>query len=141
MVIRSEVHSWLWAMEGTCCLSRPMYENQSEKKLAKQLLFVCLSELPSKRNRCERANDRYWHEAADQVGVRFQPDIEPTSPNDRVCSTGLKEHSRDLPTGLSQRLGDGNVVSSLLAWMAPTGGSHGKPYRTKKILSQAARRG
>jgi hypothetical protein len=20
MVIRSEVHSWLWAMEGTCCL-------------------------------------------------------------------------------------------------------------------------
>src|SRR5215467_3070500 len=49
MVVRSEVHSWLWAMEGTCCLSRPMCEKQLEKRLAKQLLFVCLSELPSKR--------------------------------------------------------------------------------------------
>src|SRR5262249_34439382 len=51
MDIHSEVHSWLWAMEGTCCLSRPMCGNQLEKKLAKQLLFVCLSELPSKRSR------------------------------------------------------------------------------------------
>ena len=55
MVTRSEVHSWLWAMEGTCCLLRPMCENQLEKKLAKQLLFVCLSELPSKRSRSERS--------------------------------------------------------------------------------------
>src|SRR5262245_24775894 len=55
MVTRSEVHSWLWAMEGTCCLSRPMCENQLEKKLAKQLRSVCLSELPSKRNRRERS--------------------------------------------------------------------------------------
>jgi hypothetical protein len=55
MDIHSEVHSWLWAMEGTCCLSRPMCGNQLEKKLAKQLLFVCLSELPSKRSRWERS--------------------------------------------------------------------------------------
>src|SRR6516162_5427138 len=67
MVIRSEVHSWLWAMEGTCCLSRPMCENQLEKKLAKQLLFVCLRELPSKRNRWERSQRRYWQEAADSI--------------------------------------------------------------------------
>ena len=46
--IRSEVHSWLWAMGGTCCLSKPICENQLEKKSGKQLLFVCLSDLPSK---------------------------------------------------------------------------------------------
>ena len=55
MDIHSEVHSWLWAMEGTCCLLRPMCGNQLEKKLAKQLLFVCLSELPSKQSRWERS--------------------------------------------------------------------------------------
>src|SRR5215470_4447016 len=36
-------------MEGTCCRSRQTCEDQSEKKWAKQLPFVCLSELPSKR--------------------------------------------------------------------------------------------
>jgi len=45
--IHSEVHSWLWGMEGTCYPSRPMCENQSENKLVKRLLFFCLSELPS----------------------------------------------------------------------------------------------
>jgi hypothetical protein len=32
-----------------------MCGNQLEKKLAKQLLFVCLSELPSKQSRWERS--------------------------------------------------------------------------------------
>jgi len=60
MDIHSEVHSWLWAMEGTYCLSRPMCGNQLEKKLAKQLLFVCLSELASKQSvGGDEANDRY----------------------------------------------------------------------------------
>jgi len=59
MDIHSEVHSWLWAMEGTCCLSRPMCGNQLEKKLAKQLLFVCLSELPVNEVGGNEANDRY----------------------------------------------------------------------------------
>jgi hypothetical protein len=38
-------------------------DNQSEKKLVKRLLFVCLSELPSKRG-AEGANDRLWHIAS-----------------------------------------------------------------------------
>jgi hypothetical protein len=32
-----------------------MCENQLEKRLAEQLLFVCLSELPSKQSRWERS--------------------------------------------------------------------------------------
>src|SRR5262249_52715835 len=81
MVIRSEVHSWLWAMEGTCCLSRPMCENQLEKKLAKQLLLVCLSELPSKRNRWERSQrsllTHYGHKPGRNPATQQAPAVFP----------------------------------------------------------------
>ena len=103
MVIRSEVHSWLWAMEGTCCLSRPMCENQLEKKLAKQLLFVCLSELPSKRNRWERSQRHHGaagHEIVFVFEARLADDMhysrEAFSFDDGKLMNGARESSDDI---------------------------------------------
>jgi hypothetical protein len=48
----------------------------------------------------------------------------------------IRKHSLDSPIGLSHRLGDGNVVSSLHCMNDPQPeGSHGKLHRTTKIPS------
>jgi len=91
------------AMEGTCCLSRPMCENQLEKKLAKQLLFVCLSELPSKRNRWERSQRHHGaagHEIVFVFEARLADDMhysrEAFSFDDGKLMNGARESSDDI---------------------------------------------
>jgi hypothetical protein len=74
-----------------------MCENQLEKKLAKQLLFVCLSELPSKRSRWERSQrPLYWHFASFCCCASTCQELE----QKRTCAAGL----RRLPAPLLSRM-------------------------------------
>src|SRR5262249_18793978 len=54
-------------------------------------------------------------------------------PNDRVC---LSSHSLDLPIGLSHRLGDGSVVSSLYCMNDPQREGHmASPMRRREFIT------
>ena len=120
MDIHSEVHSWLRAMEGTCCLSRPMCENQLEKRLAKQLLFVCLSELASKRSRWKRSRRPLLAPSV----ISLQPTSEAIGGSSgliagAVDSDGLERRSRSIILASAngplraRPLGKGNSLEAL----------------------------
>src|SRR5260221_11094522 len=123
MDIHSEVHSWLRAMEGTCCLSRPMCENQLEKRLAKQLLFVCLSELASKRSRWKRSRRPLLAPSV----ISLQPTSEAIGGSSgliagAVDSDGLERRSRPL-SSLRQ-----TGRSEPAPWEKGTAWSHSNAY-------------